>query len=227
MLMCSFNQGTRKYIARIIAKGRHDDDSSISKKLRFPELSGIALQRYTRAYGADTYESYKEEFNACSRLKERPSEMCDVEHRPHHDMESMIWILFDSLTRAQPKDAKDMCLTRLAVAVIEDFDTHVIESGKESRHEITRFDQVDWEKVLHPGLSFLAESLAHLSKFLRTDWSLWEDELEEDFMHEASKRILLREMVRIEEHNIDDKLSDTERSPPELPLLTAADEAGV
>ena len=91
-----------------------------------------------------------------------------------------------------------MALTGRALEVFENFDTHAIASASDTRREITEFDREDWEDVLHPGLSFLAESLAHLSKFLKADWSLWKkDDLPEDFMHEVLKRILLREIVHL------------------------------
>ena len=197
MLTWSLNQGTRKYIACSVAAGQNDVSSMIHPGLSFPELDGTALQLYIGAYGEETYQRYITKFDACSRCKAGPSEESDVEHSPHHDMESVIWILFDSLTRAMPKDAKEMALTGRAISVIRNFDNHVIDAASDTRHPILRFDEENWKEVLHPSLSFLAKSLANLTLFVRTDWSFWKDELPRDFMHEALKRILLRKIDRL------------------------------
>ena len=182
--------------------------------VQFPELTDRALELYMDSYGQKMYDNYRSKFNGSKPFRKAFGQM-RFEHRPHHDVESFIWITIESLVKAWPEDGKE-CLTKNAITVMRGFDGHDIDD--ETRFSIEQLPLLGWTNALHPKLSGLAPMLRELSIFLQTDWRLWEGELKEDFLHEVLKRILLQEIVRIEDDKADVLLREEQRTIPiELP----------
>jgi hypothetical protein len=213
-----------------------DAEYSYKRKITFPTLTGKAEKLYIGAYGEDIYADYAKNFDGLGDIKDKIVDTDDRKfcHRPHHDMESVIWVLIDSLVHAWPVGAK-LAVTRQAESIMHIFNTHMINADLDARSGIERHGEVKWAQILHPDLHFLAPMMAQLSKFLSCDWTLWmlpedkkstehEDKkplLKADFLHEALKRLLLKEIIDIDdEKNIDVALHDDKlRHIPEKKMV--------
>jgi hypothetical protein len=196
------SQGTPRYIARTIQKGEDKDVSTKQLGHRFPILTGTARNLYLAKYGEKTYEEYTNNFDKAPPYKEKVAGYKFL-HRPHHDMESVIWVLIDGLVHAWPVDS-EQDVTSQAETTMGMLQNHVILSYRDSRDGIEQYKKEMWLKILHPKMHFLAEMMVELSKFLHGDWSLWMNNndngaLKPDFLHEALKRLLLQAIVWIQE----------------------------
>ena len=133
---------------------------------------------------------------------------------PVHDAESVIWIIVDHLLRAIPLGGEPQ-VNDFAISALNAFLVHSIEHAGDSRSFFANFTPEKWVKCLHPGLSHMAPFLYKLCLILNTDWTLWciKGELPNDFLHEAVKRILLEEIVRIRTESCDVQLGVQDREP--------------
>jgi hypothetical protein len=211
------SQGTRKYIARRVQQGEDETQSLMARDHCFPTLTSTAYDQYVAAYGEDTYQEYTETFNNIERYKVKRDGV-EFLHRPHHDMESVIWVLVDGLVHAWPIDAEPE-VEQLANLVMHMFQTHAIIRWLDTRVHTTikEFREVEWVEILNPKLRFLTTMMVQLSNFLHCDWTVWmhpkdKKPLKADFLHEALKRILLQEIVFMDEETNDGiALYDTSR----------------
>jgi hypothetical protein len=194
----------------------------------FPTLSYTAYGLYVAAYKEKkTYDEYTQSFDKMQPAKYKPKPKPKPEigdgslhrprksflHRPHHDMESVIWVLIDGLVHAWPVGS-ELEITKEAKSIMLMFYNHNVDGIGDTRSGIDKIQEEQWLAILHPQLGFLAGMMAELSKFLYCDWSLWmirsDDDnkplepgvipLKPDFLHEALKRILLQAIVWNEGH---------------------------
>ena len=195
-----------------VATGRFAAVSCRIVKERFLDLNGEALNRYIQAYGEESYRSY------ITKLDESPIFQDGTgivfKQLPIHDAESIIWIIVDHLLRAIPLNRKPQ-VNDCAIDALNAFLIHSIQLSGDSRTHLSNFTLEEWIKCLHPGLSHTAPFIRKLCRLLLVDWSLWclKGELPDDFLHEAVKRILLEEIVRIRAENQDVRLGPKDREP--------------
>lgn len=79
-------QGTRKYIARRVQRGKDRNESTKAVDHCFPTLTDTARDLFVAAYGNDTYVEYAEDFDKMQRsVAYKPDDK--FLHRPHHDMD--------------------------------------------------------------------------------------------------------------------------------------------
>ena len=131
-----------------------------------------------------------------------------------HDAESIIWIIIDHLLRAISVGGEPQ-VNDFAIGALKAFLVHSIENAGDSRSNFSNFTLEEWTKCLHPGLSHTSPFLYKFCQLLDVDWTLWciKGELPNDFLHEAVKRILLEEIVRIRAENRDVRLGPKDREP--------------
>ena len=204
-------QGTRTYVAIPVAEGKCDTFSIRRHNVRYPELSGEALRLYIEAYGEEAYRSYTEEF-----YKSPPDlEVDSVPFRqlPVHDAESIIWIIIDYLLKAIPGGG-DPEVTESASTALKILANHILEPSADSRRCFRDFSR-EWLHNLHPKLTHLAPMLCKFSELLSINWTFLciKGLLPQDILHEAVKRILLEEIVRIRAEQCDVSLKEEIRRP--------------
>ena len=204
-------QGTHTYVAIPVAEGKCDIESNRPSYVRYPELSGEALRLYIKAYGEETYRHYIEEFY------KSPSELVDhnapFRQLPVHDAESIIWIIIDFLLKAIPTGGNPE-VTQVASSALKVLANHTLEPSADSRRCFMRFSR-EWLHNLHPKLTHLAPMLCKFSSLLNFNWTLLciKGLLPQDILHEAVKRILLEEIVRIRAEQCDVSLGEEIRRP--------------
>ncbi|KAI5123035.1 hypothetical protein M0805_007656 [Coniferiporia weirii] len=91
--------GTPMFVARAVANGRVT--RNLDERPEFPEISDRARELYSKAYGSEKYELYRNAINSAPGLQ-RVSLWEDivVEHCGHHDVESFFWVLVFQLLHA-------------------------------------------------------------------------------------------------------------------------------
>ena len=202
----------RKFIAIPVTKGKCAKAIIRSSRLRFSELTGEPLKLYIEAYG-EKYRYYIDEFDKSPSSLEGDNNTV-FRQLPVHDAESIIWIIIDHLLRALPEKGLPE-VNDAAVGALKAFINHAVETSGDTRSGFAVYSKEDWIDCLHPALSLVAPMLTSLCRFIQVDWTLWcmHGHLSMDFLHEAIKRILLQEIVRIKTEKCDVLLSQEDRKP--------------
>ena len=195
-----------------MTEGKCDRFSARDPKIRFPILNGDPLKLYTEVYGEEKYRYYIEQLEKSALFLF--GEDTVFRQLPVHDAESIIWIIVDHLLRAFP-DGKRPEVNDAAVGALKAFINHDVEMYGDTRSGFRKLTKKDWVNCLHPALAHMASMLVNLCEFVKLDWTLWclHGHLPMDFLHEAIKRILLQEIVRIKTEKCDVSLSQEDRKP--------------
>lgn len=117
---------------------------------------------------------------------------------PHHDVESLFWILSYNLARALPEGAKQECSN--ADSFCRLLLHQSLSKLRESRATIFDFRERSWRRILHSGLCELAPMLASMGVLFRLRWSLHIFQPHQRLLlHQAFKRLLFKEILRMEQ----------------------------
>ncbi|QRV82347.1 hypothetical protein RhiJN_10362 [Ceratobasidium sp. AG-Ba] len=188
--------GTPKFIARSISSGRLLDPYRYKiDQVQMPRLAGKALELYRRATGAE-YEKYHD--LTSSELEP------DIEfkHQLFHDAESTFWVLAWVLARSYKQGSplenswKPPCQR-----FIDAMRDHCPGSIAPDLRSILDTSVGDWKAVLHPDLADLASMLSQMHRYIYPEWAT--QKANPEHTHEALMRLLLVEIVRIQEENAD------------------------
>ncbi|KAI5116182.1 hypothetical protein M0805_002681 [Coniferiporia weirii] len=195
--------GTPMFVACAVANGRVA--RNLDERPEFPEISDRARELYSKAYGSEKYELYRNAINNAPALqRESPRARIVVEHCGHHDIESFFWVLVFQLLHAWPEGEEDLVTDR-ANEMMQTFENHNFkEGGADIRASILfNIEEDQWCEVLHPGLKKLAGMLAGLTFYMKTEWLLWKAcGLPEDHCHEAMKCLLLDGILLLDDDPI-------------------------
>ncbi|GJJ08993.1 hypothetical protein Clacol_003214 [Clathrus columnatus] len=175
-------------------------------------LEGNVLELYMKICGQRRYDSYNNWLQSVLSgvVKEvHPFATGDftISNQPHHDMESVYWIILWFLVTSWPNEValEDLNLSisgrnshhfiiRSMLARGTDMDTYPIVNFLANSKEI-------WELKLHPIYQLLAGMVADMGQYIAMRWSRFPDA---PFWHshEAFKRLLLKEIFRMtKDHN--------------------------
>ncbi|KAI5119575.1 hypothetical protein M0805_006460 [Coniferiporia weirii] len=185
------------------------------KRLResnFPTLEGEAKQLYIRAFGQEVHDRYITAINESPRYISDTSEEKEpsYKHAPYHDAESFFWVLVYELLVAWPECEEDE-LSMGASYLMFELHKHDFMNEFSDIRKVLRLSDLDyWEKILHPRLLCLAETICELGSYFNTEWAYWKD-LPEDHAHEALKRLLLPAILKLKADPI--PLREEERTP--------------
>lgn len=162
-----------------------------------PELNGRAKEVYVKSYGQETYDAYTDIHTVHGR--ERlidPPPTPEFYHRPDHDVESIFWVLVFALITAKPEDAPDEP-TPTFFEAMEWFQTHSIKEVMltDSRNPFLNLSHKHWAEILHPRLASLIGMMQELSTQVRPEYGLLQPPPAEDHLHEAFRRILLKQIL--------------------------------
>ncbi|EUC53862.1 kinase domain protein, partial [Rhizoctonia solani AG-3 Rhs1AP] len=86
----------------------------------------------------------------------------------------------------------------------------------DSRSKLCERSEEYWESVLHPDLKALSGMLTKMFSYIRPEWA-YRPELHPEHVHEALMRLLLTEIVRIEDSGEDVLLAIGGRARPPPP----------
>ncbi|KAK7690220.1 hypothetical protein QCA50_006872 [Cerrena zonata] len=200
--------GTPRYIARAVASGRLLKDAIDTRIYsRMPELEGKAKEVYIKTYGQDAYDAYTDvTANTYHGSKfQKPSKDIPLlfSHRPDHDIESLFWVLVEVVISALPLDAVDKH-PPFFVQTWNVMEQHTIiyDQPSDSRSYILNLVEDGWEETLHPKLSPIVEMMMMLTSQVRPEYGLLDPPPKKDHLHEAFRRILLEQILAMEDDPI-------------------------
>ena len=168
-----------------------------------PELEDEAKRLYEDSYGPGTYADYCDK-NDTAHGRTVPETFSEMEfgHRPDHDVESIYWVLLATLLRAEPRDPlPDPNLTTYW-KLYNIFLTHTIERGApwDSRSLLLGLTDNTIRLALDPRLSSLAPMLTEMARQVRPEYAYLQPA--QEHLHEAMRRLLLRQIVEMGEDAI-------------------------
>ena len=164
---------------------------------------------YIATYGEDTYEAYNDKAPGIfhgSSFTQSPDDddLPQFTHRPDHDMESLFWVLLVTLTLAKPLGEPDKVTSQCSSAW-KILTNHVIDNDEDSedfRNIILTTSKHAWKHILHPKLTSLTEMMHKLAHQVRPEYGLLESEPKRDHLHEAFRRILLEQILSMDDDPI-------------------------
>lgn len=205
--------GATKFIARSISSGKHlpfEVFSTFSAEM--PKLEGKALDLYRLADKSvkPMYETFNEEIDQTPRLDSEPA--VDLKHQLFHDAESMFWVIVWSLARStRPGSQPEQEWRPGFNKFIEAMNNH--RTGSELADGRVNLYRRDWEEVLHEDLACMLPMILQMHQYVRLEWA-FSPNLNPEHVHEALMRLLLKEIVRINETGEDVPLAFGVRSLP-------------
>ena len=168
-----------------------------------PELDGKAKDAYVKAYGQDVYSSYSDKGSnkVHGRQPPEPSETpLPFSHRPDHDIESIFWVLVFTLMLALPKGPYEKPSPRFYKGV-KKIREHTIDRDEDVdlRDWFFRLEPTEWPGLFHSKLSPIVGMVEALSLQVYPEYGLLNPPPEEEHLHEAFRRILLNQILSMED----------------------------
>lgn len=163
-----------------------------------PELHGTALDLYRSTYPDRQYERDNLlwlEHPALKVASEVP-----FEPRLFHNAESVFWVIIWVLIHSSGPSKEATCPQYLGWA-IDIMANHFPQSAPaDTRNNLILKSSRLWKTILHPDLHFLDKMLCQMGIYVHPEWAHREGlALYEEHVHEALMRLLLMEIVQIEE----------------------------
>ena len=172
-----------------------------------PQLHGRAKEKYIATYGEEEYEAYNDKapdmFHGSS-FTQSPEEdnLPQFTHRPDHDMESLFWVLLVTLILAKPLGEPDK-VTPHCSSTWKILSNHVIDKDEEDYRNIILTKPLSaWKPILHPKLASLAGMIHKLAHQVVPEYGLLDYEPKRDHLHEAFRRILLEQILSMDDDPI-------------------------
>jgi hypothetical protein len=164
-----------------------------------PTLDGEAKTLYVAAYGEDAYKEFTDD--DADQKFHGGLKTCEAQehflHLPRHDVESAFWTLFSSLLRAYPSAGDSEKTTDKGFqAALEALELHIIDKSRyDYRVNLLNLTALQFREALHPELATLAPMLVSMCDQIRPEYSYLSPAPPKEHLHEAMRRILLRQIV--------------------------------
>lgn len=219
------------FIARSVSMERTLDNGYAFTYEPMPRLDDSAEQVYVKAYGSEAYyERYYHDHGdgtihgsppPQSRELRRNTPDVKFSHRPDHDVESIFWTLLYALITAQPKDGPHGIRSEMLEEAFRLFHKHAIpqegEIEEDSRKHFFYWGKWSFENALHPGLKDLAPMLVDMALQICPEYAYLVPSPPEDHLHEAMRRILLQQIVSMQDDIPLDPDNPRPKDPPPPP----------
>ncbi|KAJ3481248.1 hypothetical protein NLI96_g7778 [Meripilus lineatus] len=199
--------GTEIYVARTVSRGALRYDYPPIGDFPMPALEGEVKELYKFAYGEEEYDHYCDAPGTVHGSKPFvrtlippiESELPPFIHKPHHDAESLYWVLLDVLLHVQPlerTDGADLGHFWHVRNLIHD------SSGPSQRNYFLLHSLPDYtryiEYALDPKLASVAPLLADLAAQVYPEYDLFDPPPPPEHLHEAMRRLLLQFIYSME-----------------------------
>ncbi|KAG8726042.1 hypothetical protein FRC10_007542 [Ceratobasidium sp. 414] len=197
----NINPGTPKFIARSVSQGELlPGEGYPTNQKAMPTLEGRALKLY-KSNNEAGYTKYTEMVQKRAHVPATPQ--VEHKHQLFHDAESTFWVIAWTLTRSAPKDYKEEeewppALHRFVTAM----ETHQAGPDVPDYRIATVFGRDRWQDVLHPTLASVTGMLSQMHDYTHPEWQ-HRPELDVEHVHEALMRLLVAEIVRVEDSGAD------------------------
>ncbi|KIJ27542.1 hypothetical protein M422DRAFT_784867 [Sphaerobolus stellatus SS14] len=198
--------GTPMFIAIEMSSQELGHESIVPETLdpNLFKLGGKSHDLYMQHYETKDYDSFNAFLDAVAArtipeedpFKDRGS---TVQHQPYHDIESILWVIMWFLIRACPLGAsEDLEYNQRFESATSVMLNHRIGSDNfiGGRPTLLRLRGVEWRGVLHSKCASLIGMLKGMCMFMSMRWSRYPP-MPRHYAHEAFKRLLLKEIVRM------------------------------
>ncbi|KAG8689045.1 hypothetical protein FRC11_004245 [Ceratobasidium sp. 423] len=208
--------GTPKFIARSVSfGGLLDEEDFENTGVEMPSMEG-PLGEYGRFMHTSEY------LDLNSPVPDAESEV-KFAHQLFHDAESTFWVIAWTLARsAKPGYKPESNPHANFCRFFHTMYTHYPVPGDEDPRSNYKKALNYWKSILHADLEILGPMLNKMFIYIRPEWA-HRPELNPEHVHEALMRLLLAEIVRIDENDADVPLAIGIRSipppPPGMPSL--------
>ncbi|KAJ3491349.1 hypothetical protein NLI96_g775 [Meripilus lineatus] len=190
--------GTQMFAARAFAEERRICIKGPSYKRTMPTLEGDVKELYEFAYGAEAYERYSDASDTIHGSRHIPFKgyyLCtepDIPppiHMPHHDAESIFWVLFYVLLHAQPLERTDGVNMAGFWTAREWFHEVDLSPKSDSREKLMMHDfRIYFDPKLEPITNFLRD----LAWQVIPEYDEFDPPPAPEHLHEAMRRLLLQ-----------------------------------
>ncbi|KAL4246814.1 hypothetical protein ABKN59_008035 [Abortiporus biennis] len=204
--------GTRPYMARAVNRlAPLPKDEVTLKFARMPRLTPKAEKIYKASYGERTYKKYNDNGTYHGVVLPNPALLLSDDnaprhcHQPRHDVESVYWLILDTLLRVQPPNAPEGPESlRMFGEAWRNLVNYESMENEDKRKYFMDLTTAQFEQMLHPSLRSLAPMLFKLTKQVSPEYAYMESLASppEEHLHEAFRRILLQQMVDMEGEDI-------------------------
>ncbi|KAJ3491341.1 hypothetical protein NLI96_g784 [Meripilus lineatus] len=198
--------GTSMFVSRTVSLGSLRICESAKKYLRMPVLEGEVKELYEFAYGAETYDRYCDTPDTIHGVKPVTEKELDrmligytdrpARHKPHHDAESIFWVLLYVLIHAQPLERSPEANLKRFWTVRSWFHSQTIGARKTIDARFPFFHHQSRPKFirsyLDPKLAPLAGLISQLLIHINPEYDLFETPPPPEHLHEAMRRLLLK-----------------------------------
>jgi hypothetical protein len=164
-----------------------------------PTLDGEAKALYVAAYGEDVYNKFTDDdndqrFHGGLNTGEAQGGFL---HLPRHDVESVFWTLLSSILHAYPSAGDPETTTdKRFDAALKALESHIIDKSQiDYRDNLLGFRAYKFQEALHSDLATLAPMLESMCHQIRPEYSFLSPAPQKEHLHEAMRRILLRQIV--------------------------------
>ena len=198
-------QGTPRFIARAVSIGESIGNvKRCNTFVPMPQLSGKAKDAYIKAYGQDMYDEYSDKTSETVHGRGQPKLYEDPRpftHRPDHDVESIFWVLLFTLLLATPKDSQEKP-SRIFYAVIKRMMYHTIDPDEiiDLRDRFFHLTLQEWSNLFHHKLSPIVPMMDALADQVYPEYGLLDPPPKQDHLHEVFRRILLNQILLMEDN---------------------------
>ncbi|KAB5588461.1 hypothetical protein CTheo_8094 [Ceratobasidium theobromae] len=177
------------------------------------KLEGRALELY-KFLDETQYERFNRAIDDAPLL-DRKSPNLQFKHQLFHDAESVFWVIACTLARStRPTSEAEVEWHDELKAFTHAMDSHIPGPNKVDPRFLCP-DLGTWRNILHQDLVCMAPMISQMHKYIWPEWAL-RDKLDPEHAHEALMRLLLTEIVHIDD-TVDIPLSIGTRSLPRLP----------
>ncbi|ELU36897.1 hypothetical protein AG1IA_09077 [Rhizoctonia solani AG-1 IA] len=193
-----FEQGTPKFMARSVSRGeplafrKHRGELS-----QMPKLQGRALEVYQLVHGMQ-YEEFNQSLDKSCCPTSDPG--IKFTHQLFHDAESTFWIIAWNLARSvgpnyQPEKEWTSELSTFISALGSHYPSRDLPDPRIALDPSLKC----WSRILHSDLANIASMLSQMHEYIEPEWA-YRNGLSAEHAHEALMRLLLTEIIRIEDH---------------------------
>ena len=171
-----------------------------------PTLKGKVKELYELAYGSETYDRY------CDTVWEAHGTMFKnlmragterkfpFVHKPHHDVESLCWVLIYMLFHVQPLERTER-VNLPAFWTVRDFFHEHTEPGPigDTRSHFVFLSIGDITNCLDPKLASVTQLIRNILQYIEPEYELLDPPLPPEYLHEVIRRLLLEAIYKMKD----------------------------
>ncbi|CUA69696.1 hypothetical protein RSOLAG22IIIB_08622 [Rhizoctonia solani] len=206
-------RGLPKFIARSIFKrGVLHPTTYMPDGVTMPRLYNRSLEIYATVDNTE-YEQFNQSVDQNPPHLSDPPEP-NFAYRLFHDAESTFWVIALFLAHAAPKGYQiETEWNRNFRIFVTGTSLDWIEIHEWDARGVFSPDRKFWQDILHPSFSTVAPMLSQMHQYVYLEWA-YRPELNPEHVHEALMRLLLIEIVRIQDNDADIEFATGTRALP-------------